>query len=181
MHSSLAVFLSPICRASVWRRWRATATTCSAATSTPSPTWSCRVQWVLFRCPPRLSGSVALLIANNARGRHRSPAWTLMARKCINKLWMHLPVTVCRWSMQCPCTGWFYCVSLQFDESVRIWDVKTGKCLKTLPAHSDPVSAVSVLQMHGYQAMLSWVCLRSQQIWFGHFFWKAVDLVTSCL
>ncbi|KAJ8792393.1 hypothetical protein J1605_019612 [Eschrichtius robustus] len=30
-----------------------------------------------------------------------------------------------------------------FDESVRIWDVKTGKCLKTLPAHSDPVSAVS--------------------------------------
>lgn len=33
--------------------------------------------------------------------------------------------------------------NLQFDESVRIWDVKTGKCLKTLPAHSDPVSAVS--------------------------------------
>ena len=30
----------------------------------------------------------------------------------------------------------------QFDESVRIWDVKTGKCLRTLPAHSDPVSAV---------------------------------------
>ena len=30
----------------------------------------------------------------------------------------------------------------QFDESVRIWDVKTGKCLKTLPAHSDPVTAV---------------------------------------
>lgn len=35
----------------------------------------------------------------------------------------------------------FFCS--QFDESVRIWDVKTGKCLKTLPAHSDPVSAVS--------------------------------------
>ena len=33
-------------------------------------------------------------------------------------------------------------VFFQFDESVRIWDVKTGKCLKTLPAHSDPVSAV---------------------------------------
>lgn len=30
----------------------------------------------------------------------------------------------------------------QFDETVRIWDVKTGKCLKILPAHSDPVSAV---------------------------------------
>ncbi|UYV73290.1 WDR5 [Cordylochernes scorpioides] len=34
-----------------------------------------------------------------------------------------------------------FCV--QFDETVRIWDVKTGKCLKTLPAHSDPVYAVS--------------------------------------
>ena len=34
----------------------------------------------------------------------------------------------------------------QFDESVRIWDVKTGKCLKTLPAHSDPVSAVRSLE-----------------------------------
>ena len=33
--------------------------------------------------------------------------------------------------------------TLQFDESVRIWDVKTGKCLKTLPAHSDPVTAVN--------------------------------------
>ena len=31
---------------------------------------------------------------------------------------------------------------MQFDETVRIWDVKTGKCLKILPAHSDPVSAV---------------------------------------
>jgi COMPASS component SWD3 len=53
-------------------------------------------------------------------------------------------------------------VSGSFDESVRIWDVKvcvqvmhhtsfglswcllqTGKCLKSLPAHSDPVSAVN--------------------------------------
>lgn len=33
-------------------------------------------------------------------------------------------------------------VSGSFDESVRIWDVKTGKQLKNLPAHSDPVSAV---------------------------------------
>lgn len=43
-----------------------------------------------------------------------------------------------------------HCVNLssdfQFDESVRIWDVKTGKCLKTLPAHSDPVSAVSAFR-----------------------------------
>ncbi|UYV73314.1 WDR5 [Cordylochernes scorpioides] len=35
-----------------------------------------------------------------------------------------------------------FCV--QFDETVRIWDVKTGKCLKTLPAHSDPVSALKL-------------------------------------
>jgi COMPASS component SWD3 len=33
-------------------------------------------------------------------------------------------------------------VSGSFDESVRIWEVKTGKCLKALPAHSEPVSAV---------------------------------------
>ena len=33
-------------------------------------------------------------------------------------------------------------VSGSFDESIRVWDVRTGKCLKTLPAHSDPVSAV---------------------------------------
>jgi len=33
-------------------------------------------------------------------------------------------------------------VTVKFDESVRIWDVKNGKCLKTLPAHSDPVTAV---------------------------------------
>lgn len=32
-------------------------------------------------------------------------------------------------------------VSGSFDETVRIWDVKTGRCIKTLPAHSDPVSA----------------------------------------
>ncbi|CAN6679873.1 unnamed protein product [Malus baccata var. baccata] len=33
-------------------------------------------------------------------------------------------------------------VSGSFDETVRIWEVKTGKCLKVLPAHSDPVTAV---------------------------------------
>jgi len=32
-------------------------------------------------------------------------------------------------------------VSGSFDATVRIWDVKTGRCIKTLPAHSDPVSA----------------------------------------
>jgi len=29
-----------------------------------------------------------------------------------------------------------------YDETVCIWDVKTGMCLKSLPAHSDPVTAV---------------------------------------
>lgn len=33
-------------------------------------------------------------------------------------------------------------VSGSFDESVRLWDVKTGACLRVMPAHSDPVSAV---------------------------------------
>ena len=32
-------------------------------------------------------------------------------------------------------------VSGSFDESVRIWDVRSGKCLRVLPAHSDPVTA----------------------------------------
>jgi WD40 repeat protein len=36
-------------------------------------------------------------------------------------------------------------VSGSFDETVRVWDVKTGNCLKTLPAHSDPVSAVCLI------------------------------------
>lgn len=28
------------------------------------------------------------------------------------------------------------------DETVRVWDVQKGKCMRVLPAHSDPVSAV---------------------------------------
>lgn len=27
--------------------------------------------------------------------------------------------------------------------SLRLWDVRSGKCMKTLPAHSDPVSSVN--------------------------------------
>jgi COMPASS component SWD3 len=33
-------------------------------------------------------------------------------------------------------------VSGSFDESIRIWDVRAGRCIKHLNAHSDPVSAV---------------------------------------
>uniref|UniRef100_A0A3P8U925 WD repeat domain 5 n=1 Tax=Amphiprion percula TaxID=161767 RepID=A0A3P8U925_AMPPE len=56
-------------------------------------------------------------------------------------------------------------VSLQFDESVRIWDVKMGKCLKTLPAHSDPVSAVhfnrdgSLIVSSSYDGL--WYCMKT--------------------
>lgn len=29
-----------------------------------------------------------------------------------------------------------------FDETVKVWDVRTGECVSTLPAHSDPVTGV---------------------------------------
>lgn len=29
-----------------------------------------------------------------------------------------------------------------FDETMRVWDVRSGKCLREVPAHSDPVTAV---------------------------------------
>lgn len=73
-----------------------------------------------------------------------------------------------------PCMPWIgaslnhlvHFFNLQFDESVRIWDVKTGKCLKTLPAHSDPVSAVSPFQQMNtltclfcLAELLSYLCL----------------------
>jgi COMPASS component SWD3 len=33
-------------------------------------------------------------------------------------------------------------VSGSYDETVRIWDLKTGHCLRVLPAHSEPITAV---------------------------------------
>ena len=33
-------------------------------------------------------------------------------------------------------------VSGSFDETVKVWDVRTGECVSTLPAHSDPVTGV---------------------------------------
>jgi COMPASS component SWD3 len=33
--------------------------------------------------------------------------------------------------------------SAGFDESVRIWDGRDGRCLRAIPAHSDPVTGVS--------------------------------------
>ena len=35
-------------------------------------------------------------------------------------------------------------VSGSFDETVKIWDVRSGECISTLPAHSDPVTSVSL-------------------------------------
>lgn len=32
-----------------------------------------------------------------------------------------------------------------FDESVRVWDTRSGQCVRTVPAHSDPVTAVRLL------------------------------------
>jgi len=32
---------------------------------------------------------------------------------------------------------------ISFDETVKLWDIRTGDCVQTLPAHSDPVTAVS--------------------------------------
>ena len=37
----------------------------------------------------------------------------------------------------------------QFDESVRLWDVRTGRCIRVLPAHSDPVTAVRDMRIIG--------------------------------
>lgn len=33
-------------------------------------------------------------------------------------------------------------VSGSFDETVKLWDIRSGECVSTLPAHSDPVTAV---------------------------------------
>lgn len=33
-------------------------------------------------------------------------------------------------------------VSGSFDETIKLWDVRSGECVSTLPAHSDPVTGV---------------------------------------
>ncbi len=69
----------------------------------------------------------------------RNPCKCLLQGKCLKTLKGHTNyVFCCNFNPQSSLV-----VSGSFDESVRIWDVKTGQCLKTLPAHSDPVSAVS--------------------------------------
>ena len=34
-------------------------------------------------------------------------------------------------------------MSGSFDETVRLWEVRSGRCIAVLPAHSDPVTAVA--------------------------------------
>lgn len=29
-----------------------------------------------------------------------------------------------------------------FDETIRFWDVRSGRCLREIPAHSDPITAL---------------------------------------
>jgi len=64
-------------------------------------------------------------------------------------------------------------VSGSFDEKVRIWDVRTGKCLRVLAAHPDPVTAVdfnqdgTLIVSSGYDGLwcvcappvLCWLCV----------------------
>ena len=36
----------------------------------------------------------------------------------------------------------FCCLPQSFDETVKLWDVRCGECVATLPAHSNPVTGV---------------------------------------
>ena len=35
------------------------------------------------------------------------------------------------------------CATGSFDETIKLWDIRTGDCISTLPAHSDPVTSVA--------------------------------------
>ena len=58
-------------------------------------------------------------------------------------------------------------VSGSFDESVRVWDIKRGKTLKVLPAHSSPVTAVSfnrdgsLIVSSSYDGLMYALCSRN--------------------
>ncbi|VDN32920.1 unnamed protein product [Gongylonema pulchrum] len=78
--------------------------------------------------------------------------WDVKTGACIKTLPAHSDPCKCMKTLKGHSNYVFCCnfnpqssliVSGSFDESVRVWDVKTGACIKTLPAHSDPVSAVS--------------------------------------
>jgi COMPASS component SWD3 len=30
-----------------------------------------------------------------------------------------------------------------YDETIRFWDVRSGRCLRELPAHSDPITGIA--------------------------------------
>jgi WD40 repeat protein len=35
-------------------------------------------------------------------------------------------------------------VSSSYDETIKIWDIRTGECLKTLQGHTDRIRAVTI-------------------------------------
>ena len=47
-------------------------------------------------------------------------------------------------------------VSGSFDETVRLWEVRSGAMLKELPAHSDPVTAVSCFTTKHLAVLSMW-------------------------
>jgi WD40 repeat protein len=52
------------------------------------------------------------------------------------------------------CMHLLWCVvSLQvtgsYDETIRFWDVRSGRCLRELPAHSDPITGEAAAVLLG--------------------------------
>ncbi|KAH0792751.1 WD repeat-containing protein 5-like [Histomonas meleagridis] len=68
-------------------------------------------------------------------------------------------------------------VSGSYDESIRIWETSTGKCLKMISGHSDPVSSVCFSNDSTFVLSSSWdgfcriwqtysgLCLKSFQVY----------------
>jgi WD40 repeat protein len=56
-------------------------------------------------------------------------------------------------------------VSGSFDESIRIWDLRSGRCIKHLNAHSDPVSAVDFNLVHArsHRSSITILFISNQQ------------------
>lgn len=61
------------------------------------------------------------------------------AEKCVATFKDHSKAVLC--SAMSPDMGMVLTGS--FDETVKLWDVKSGSCVKTLNAHSDPVTSVN--------------------------------------
>ena len=59
--------------------------------------------------------------------------------------------------------------SSSFDESVRLWDIRASRCLRAIPAHSEPVTSChfnndgTVLVTGSYDGLM-YVSLAAQAI-----------------